>query len=786
MWRSFIPSDITQSIQESLDKAGDTITKTAQTIAKKPVQNVNIDEPSEEIDNTEENPQPLTDRLKKGWGTVLQVTRQVVQEAKEVVEKEQYRIAARLQDPDRPRRRDPSLALDVEALEDAEVVYITDRIITLSHPASQSAVDGSITPARKLSAIAHLLQKRHGGRFMLWNLSEIEYDVSIFDDQVLLFSFPGSPSPPLGLLLKLLISMESWLKADDRNVAVVHCLTGKGRTSTVVAAFLCWMGEAGFRSVYPALEYIARCKHCTTDELTIPSQRRYVQYFANMLDGVRPSQPPLILKRIIFSEPPRVSTIYHHVKKIFQMKVVVRITQLRASLQYAKGPPRDNLPPPPDDAKSDYDPEYLLMGCAPYLQIFKAGQLVFTTAATLHYNQAKDELPFCQVADGQVSFHVEIVIQGDILIRCRHLTSHGQRISMFRAAFHTGYVPPNVMRLTKEQLDGACRDKRFPDDFFVDLIFEPCVAEMASKHISGKADATESLEDISKTADTDSQNEASLRRERGTISGAANSSTVSPKSGDGAIVTASAYDSMLHRDSRFWDVIAARRQEHAQQESNTDTIDSTFGPTIGRRRRFEEPSNSGDARQESDVTSAASASSAIPMFSIGGGFESESRSLKQSESTKPSQEVNQPKERDELMDALNAIDDVESPIILRKARPPRTAEDVSTIENLPASDLFEEAKTCSDDSNPVPDNQPSILQSSQPQENQDANEMPESNSVNSAIQEATALLGLTDLTEDMNDLLAAGEVADAETGDLDDFDFDDDDLNDLESFLTSK
>jgi hypothetical protein len=318
MWRSFIPSDITQSIQDSLDKAGDTITKTAQTIAKKPPsqtsQNLNKEEPHDNLDNSEDDPQPLADRLKKGFGTVWQVTRQVVQEAKEVVEKEQHRIAARLHDPDRPRRRDPSLALDVEALEDAEVVYITDRIITLSHPAAQSAVDGSITPARKLSAVAHLLQKRHGGRFMIWNLSEIEYDVSIFDDQVLLFSFPGSPSPPLGLLLKLLISMESWLKADDRNVAIVHCLTGKGRTSTVVAAFLCWMGEAGFRNVYPALEYIAKCKHCKAEELTIPSQRRYVQYFANMLDGVRPSQPPLILKRIIFSEPPRVSSMNYHFK----------------------------------------------------------------------------------------------------------------------------------------------------------------------------------------------------------------------------------------------------------------------------------------------------------------------------------------------------------------------------------------------------------------------------------------------------------------------------------------
>jgi tensin len=124
----------------------------------------------------------------------------------------------------------------------------------------------------------------------------------------------------------------------------------------------------------------------------------------------------------------------------------------------------------------------LRMGCAPYLQIFKAGELLHTAPASLGYAEKEkdpNELPFCQVADGTVSFHVNAMVQGDVLIRCRHLTRNRQRVSMFRAALHTGYVPPKVMRLTKSQLDGACADPRFADDFFVDLIFEPVDAEAA-------------------------------------------------------------------------------------------------------------------------------------------------------------------------------------------------------------------------------------------------------------------------------------------------------------------
>jgi len=769
-------------MQDTLEKTGESLTKQAQTIAKKqeknPTENNDTnraaatgttstddqDNPNsgdEKVTDNQQQQQPdIGDRFKKGWGNMMQATKQAVQEARVAVEKEQHRIAARINHPDRPRRRDPALPLDVTALRDAEVVYITDRIMTLSHPAMQSTVDGDITPARKLAAIGQLLQKRHGGRYMVWNLSEVEYDVSILDDQVLLFSFPGSPSPPLGLLLKLLISMESWLKADERNVAVVHCLTGKGRTSTVVAAFLCWMGEAGFRDVHQALDYIAKCKRCPIDELTIPSQRRYIQYFANMLDGVRPSQPPLMLKRIILSEAPR----------------------------FAKGPHRDNLPPPPDDSGEDYNPDNLLMGCAPYLQIFKAGQLVFTTAASLHYNQTKEELPFCQVADGTISFHVENVVQGDILLRCRHLTAQGQRVSMFRAAFHTGYVPPNVMRLKKAELDGACTDKRFQDDFFLDLIFEPCDAEMASKHLSGKADAEATAAEAMNAEE--SQNEASERRSRGTMAGSEVQGVQEVKKtteSQQATVIASAYDSMLHRDSRFWDVIAARRQEHAKQsQEEKDAEDIFWGVTVGRRREFddkqEKTSEAGAATTESTTPTA------HPTFSIGGGFDFMPSEEAAPAEEKAAEEVEEPKQRDELMEALMALDDEAlSPDAAKRTKPVDTEEIHfnAPVELQQGTALFkeDEASTAKGSSevnsaSTTPPLEPAVVKTNAP-------------AMSTAVDEVAAMLedADLDLDDDVDAFLASagadgGLDLDADVDDLD-LDFDDEEFDDLENFLTS-
>lgn len=295
------------------------------------------------------------------------------------------------------------------------------------------------------------------------------------------------------------------------------------------------------------------------------------------------------------------------------------------------------------------------MGCAPYLQVFQAGQLLHTVAATLHFQQQPEALPFCQVADGSIAFHVDQVIQGDVLIRCRHLShSTKQKVSMFRAAFHTGYVPPNVLRFTKEQLDGACHDPRFPDDFFVDLILEPCSAEQTSAFYA-------------------QQQKQEQQQQEGTSSPPSTTSSAQgetpPPGGKDQVVSASTYDSMLHRDSRFWDVISKhlKEQEEGQQQQQErdqqDPAKSRMGKTVGKRRVFTEASPSGDSKNgegsggTNDNSSKGTAQEPLQTFSIGGELdflpEPEKKTLPGDGSSKARQQQ-QPRspKKDSLMEAL--------------------------------------------------------------------------------------------------------------------------------------
>ena len=80
-------------------------------------------------------------------------------------------------------------------------------------------------------------------------------------------------------------------------------------------------------------------------------------------------------------------------------------------------------------------------------------------------------------SDQCVIFDVGVRVEKDFLIRARHFKGksqgNGGRVSIFRALAHTSFVSNNVIRLTRESLDGVSPTGKqtYPSDFFVDLIF---------------------------------------------------------------------------------------------------------------------------------------------------------------------------------------------------------------------------------------------------------------------------------------------------------------------------
>ena len=66
--------------------------------------------------------------------------------------------------------------------------------------------------------------------------------------------------------------MHGWLNADVNNIAVVHCLSGTGRTVSTVATYLSWAGLVS--TPQRAVRHIAKILKKKEVDLLILSQRR--------------------------------------------------------------------------------------------------------------------------------------------------------------------------------------------------------------------------------------------------------------------------------------------------------------------------------------------------------------------------------------------------------------------------------------------------------------------------------------------------------------------------------
>jgi hypothetical protein len=186
-----------------------------------------------------------------------------------------------------------------------DISYVTPRVIATSQPGTKNkrSTFGFNLQSHSVSELAAVLNKKHGGCYMVWNLSQNAYDYEKFEGATVLdnYGWEDGLAPPLQTLFSICQSMETWLQAGESNVCVVHCSTGKGRTGTAIASFLLYSQYRS--STLEALRHFA--VHRSGTGVLRPSQRRYVNYVKDMLAGTaNPISPALIIRRLVITPVP--------------------------------------------------------------------------------------------------------------------------------------------------------------------------------------------------------------------------------------------------------------------------------------------------------------------------------------------------------------------------------------------------------------------------------------------------------------------------------------------------
>lgn len=298
-----------------------------------------------------------------------------------------------------------------------DLTYITPRVVAMSLPAQgihklyRNSID----------TVAKLLAKNHDRKYLVLNLSGLEYDYAKFSNQVMDFYWTDHHPPPIELLFRACRVIHEWLQQDLENVVVVHCKAGKGRTGTLICCYLLYSGA--FINSHDALLYYKKKRFSKGGGVTHPSQVRYVHYFEEILKGS--IKAPLV-------------------------KQLSKI-QLKTA------------------------PHYSGNTCKPIIEIYRDETLVYTSQEAARVDQIviSDDWSHLQIHN-IATIQSELLIQGDLLLKLYHWKTFG-RTKICRFSFNTAFVPEcGSIVFNKDDLDPDIfvDNPRVSSAFSITLVFE--------------------------------------------------------------------------------------------------------------------------------------------------------------------------------------------------------------------------------------------------------------------------------------------------------------------------
>ncbi|XP_052755146.1 phosphatidylinositol 3,4,5-trisphosphate 3-phosphatase and dual-specificity protein phosphatase PTEN isoform X2 [Galleria mellonella] len=184
-----------------------------------------------------------------------------------------------------------------------DLAYITDRLIAMGFPAEKLEA----VYRNPIDEVYRFLEHMHKDHYKIYNLcSERSYDKSKFHERVEKFAFEDHTPPNIELIQPFCESVHKWLNADPKNVAAVHCKAGKGRTGTMVCCYLLYSGQKA--TADEALQFYGTKRTHDEKGVTIPSQRRYVEYYAALLrPGLQYTATKMYIRELIMSPPPQLN-----------------------------------------------------------------------------------------------------------------------------------------------------------------------------------------------------------------------------------------------------------------------------------------------------------------------------------------------------------------------------------------------------------------------------------------------------------------------------------------------
>eukprot|EP01065_Artemidia_motanka_P053139 TRINITY_DN9784_c0_g1_i1.p1 TRINITY_DN9784_c0_g1~~TRINITY_DN9784_c0_g1_i1.p1 ORF type:complete len:829 (+),score=189.94 TRINITY_DN9784_c0_g1_i1:158-2644(+) len=318
---------------------------------------------------------------------------------------------------------------------DLDLTYITPRIVAMGYP----SVGREQFYRNPMSSVEALFEQYHRGHYKVYNLcseANREYEPTRFQRSQARYPFPDHHPPPFSLFTAFCEDVHEYLSRDADNVVSVHCKAGKGRTGTMIAAYLIFSGQA--READEALTIYGEQRTKDGKGVTIPSQRRYVHYFSSFVN---------LYKQVA---PPERCLVFHQIR-LYTTPHVDRDGGCDPVFTVHQG-----------DVKKLYDEKM--------------------------YDSMAEEQPRHVVGQSHIDlkFMRRVVVKGDVKVVVADVDFLQTAPNhMFQFFFNTSFIPThNVLFLEKHEVDGPHQDtkhKYFDAAFAVECTFRCADEDVAER-----------------------------------------------------------------------------------------------------------------------------------------------------------------------------------------------------------------------------------------------------------------------------------------------------------------